>query len=267
LPGCILVAHKPSFPKVAGKHRLESLVLPERGFGPSRERVGTLPTKAILVYSPSLEKKLASKLDLVAHRALNKFLLQSVRTYVDRRGRLLVTRLPIGAPVTAMTVEELGSLGVKQFLILGIAGGLDPHLSVGDLVLCTKAVRDEGTSHHYLPNSMYTYPDRRLTRSLQEIIERLEIPFAMGPTWTIDAPYRETLEEVRTYREAGVITVEMEASALFAAAKRRGVGAAAVFAVSDTLADEGWSGITRGRARPYASFVQIASPFADIPRS
>lgn len=258
------MANKPSFPKVAGKHRLESLILPELGFGPSRERIGTLPTKAILVYSPSLEKKLAGKLGLVVHRALNKFLLQSVRTYVDKRGRLLVTRLPIGAPITAMTIEELGSLGVKQFLILGIAGGLDPDLSIGDLVLCTKAVRDEGTSHHYLPNSMYAYPDRRLTRSLQKIIEQLEIPFAMGPTWTIDAPYRETLEEVRTYRDAGVITVEMEASALFAAAKRRGASAAAIFAVSDTLADEGWSGIIGDRARPYSRFALIANAFADI---
>jgi uridine phosphorylase len=260
----ILVANKPNFPKVPGKHRLKSLILPERGFGPSRERIGMLPTKALLVYSPGLEKKLESALDLVAHRALNRFLLQSVKTYVDKRGRLLVTRLPIGAPVTAMTVEELGSLGVTQFLILGIAGGLDPALSLGDLVLCTRAVRDEGTSHHYLPDSVYAYPDRKLTRSLQTIIEQLGIACAMGPTWTIDAPYRETLEEVRIYRNAGVLTVEMEASALFAAAKRRGAEAAAVFAVSDKLADEGWSGVTRDRARPYSKLARIARSFADI---
>jgi uridine phosphorylase len=260
----ILVANKPSFPKVPGKHKLESLVLPERGFGPSRERIGTLPTKAVLVYSPGLEKKLESKLGLVAHRTLNRFLLQSIRTYVDKRERLLVTRLPIGAPVTAMTVEELGSLGVTQFLILGVAGGLDPALSLGDLVLCTKAVRDEGTSHHYLPDSVYAYPDRKMTGSLQKIIEQLGIAYSMGPTWTIDAPYRETLKEVRTYRNAGVLTVEMEASALFAAAKRRGAEAAAVFAVSDTLADEGWSGVTRDRARPYSKFARIASSFADF---
>jgi uridine phosphorylase len=259
------VEDKPSFPKMAGKHRLESLVLPDQVFEPLRKRIGKLPTKAILVYSTGLERKLESRLELVAHRALNRFLVHSESTYVDRGRRLLVTRLPVGAPVTAMTVEELGSLGVKQFLILGIAGGLGPDLSLGDLVLCTKAVRDEGTSHHYLPNSMYAYPDRTLTRSLHKTIEQLGISYAMGPTWTIDAPYRETREEVRAYREAGVITVEMEASALFAAAKKRGIRAAAIFAVSDMLADEGWSGVTKNRTRAYSSFARIADAFANIP--
>jgi purine-nucleoside phosphorylase len=66
------------------------------------------------------------------------------------------------------------------------------------------------------------------------------MPYATGPTWTIDTPYRETVAEARHYQQAGVMTVEMEAAAVFAVAAYRGVAAAAAFAISDSLADLVW---------------------------
>ena len=75
--------------------------------------------------------------------------------------------------------------------------------------------------------------DRRLT-------ER-GAAFRRGATWTIDTPYRETVEEVRHYRREGVLTVEMEAAALFAVAAVRGVEAASVFVLSDLLGETEWT--------------------------
>src|SRR3990172_5186655 len=57
----------------------------------------------------------------------------------------------IGAPVTAVLVEDLAAFGVRRFVALGLAGGLQPDLRAGDLVICERAIRDEGTSRHYLP--------------------------------------------------------------------------------------------------------------------
>jgi purine-nucleoside phosphorylase len=65
--------------------------------------------------------------------------------------------------------------------------------------------------------------------------------FQRGPTWTIDTRYRETVDEVRHYRREGVLTVEMEAAALFAVAVVRGVEAASVFVLSDLLGETEWT--------------------------
>lgn len=253
---------QPTFPKHAGKHGLDSVVLPELVVGHHRESVGKPSEKAIIVFSPRLARVIRARLGLVTHPALNKALFDS-KNFADRKGRLILSLTGIGAPVTAVTVEELRSLGVRKFLILGIAGGLSPSLSLGDIVICEKALRDDGTSHHYLPDSLYVSPDESLTRGLQGIADNLRIPYHKGPTWTIDAPYRET-REVKRYRDAGVLTVEMEASALFAAAQRRRAKAAAVFAVSDVFTDKGWSGFAMDPATVYSRLAQMAQGFASL---
>ena len=109
-------------------------------------------------------------------------------------------RLP-GAPVAAGRMENLIALGVRRFVSLGSAGGLQPDLDVGDLVVCTGAVRDEGVSYHYLADHVEVSPDPTLTAALSA---ELHGPIRAGRTWTIDAPYRETVAEVHHYRADGV---------------------------------------------------------------
>lgn len=92
-------------------------------------------------------------------------------------------------------------------------------------MVCDRAIRDEGTSHHDRPDATYAYPCPDLTASLCAAIRHNGLPFQMETTWTTDAPYRETVEEIIRYRAEGVVTVEMEAAALFAVAQYRGVSA------------------------------------------
>jgi uridine phosphorylase len=144
-----------------------------------------------------------------------------------------------GAPVAAGRMENLIALGVRRFVSLGAAGALQPDLGVGDLVICTGAVRDEGVSHHYLPAHVEVTPDPTLTAALSaELSTHGRI--RAGRTWTIDAPYRETVAEVHHYRSDGVLTVEMEAAALFAVAAVRGVAIASAFCISDLLHRHEW---------------------------
>ena len=156
--------------------------------------------------------------------------------------RVLVLKVPgFGAPTAVMTLEELIAFGVKNFVNIGTAGGLQQSMNVGDIVICDRAIRDEGTSHHYLPDEKYAHPCTELTHRLCTAFESKGIQYSRGTSWTTDAPYRETIEELREYCADGVATVEMEASALFAVGAYRGVGVSSIVVVSDILSEKDWS--------------------------
>lgn len=147
----------------------------------------------------------------------------------------------IGAPVAALVLEELATLGARQFINIGIAGALPSELNFGDLVLCTSALRDEGLSHHYLPPERYAHPSEILTARLRGVLMERGVTFREGPAWTVDAIFRETLDEAIAYRDEGVLCVEMEASALFVVGAVRDVDVASLVTISDhLLADEHW---------------------------
>ena len=141
----------------------------------------------------------------------------------------------IGAPHAVTVMEEFIALGGKEFIIVGTAGGLQDF----GIVVCDRAIRDEGTSYHYIAHGKYSYPDKGLTGRLMKILDNNDIHYRTGTSWTIDAPYRETKTEVQRYKKEGVQTVEMEASAMFAVCKLRNVKIAAAFSVSDLL-DKEW---------------------------
>lgn len=159
----------------------------------------------------------------------------------DADGRVgFSARFGIGAPVVSTILEEMVALGIKRFMSIGTAGALAKGLEVGDLVVCDRAIRDEGVSHHYLPPAKYAFADPELTDRLEHALGEAGLKTHRGTTWTIDAPYRETVEEARHYQKEGVLIVEMEAAALFAVAELRKVPLAAAFTVSDSLADLQW---------------------------
>jgi uridine phosphorylase len=142
-----------------------------------------------------------------------------------------------GAPMATLLLEDFVALGTTRFVSIGTAGGLQPGCRVGDVVLCERAVRDEGVSHHYLSPAVYADASPTLTDVLGEAIGSDHV---RGASWTIDTPYRETVEEARHYQAEGVLTVEMEAAALFAVGAYRGVDVASAFVVSDSLAELTW---------------------------
>lgn len=145
-----------------------------------------------------------------------------------------------GAPIAVALLERFISRGVDKIINLGIAGSLQPHVDIGNIVVCDKAVRDEGTSYHYLPPKRYSHASSELTLAIQKELKKQNIPYFTGTSWTTDAPYRETIDEVKYFQSEGVLTVDMEASALFAVAEFRGVRMGSIFTISDSLADFEW---------------------------
>ena len=145
----------------------------------------------------------------------------------------------LGSPMAVMALEVLVGGGAEEVLFLGFAGSLVPELRPGDYFLPCGALSSEGTSAHYGPGVLE--PDKELFSKLRKVFEPLCL-FNTGAVWTTDAPLRET-EAARDYfTNKGAKAVEMEASALFAAASFRRVKLAAIILITDCFAGEGgWS--------------------------
>ncbi|MFB6254949.1 MAG: nucleoside phosphorylase [Halobacteriaceae archaeon] len=152
----------------------------------------------------------------------------------------IVGEFGIGAPTLAIIVEELIALGGDIFCIVGGCATLQPAVEPGDIVIAETAIRDEGTSYHYLEASEPAEASPSLVTELEMAADNCGIPYHTGVTWTTDAFYRETKAEIEHFATDGVLTVEMEASALFAIADIRDVISSAVFAPFDRLTDAQW---------------------------
>ena len=229
-----------TFPKFGNKHSLKPLYSAGEYFATRHKTPETVSSRVIFIYQRKFKNALIKRLGL--KRCFYPYKLNSqIKTYTNAKKRVMVAVLPIGAPLTATTAEELHALGANEFIIIGAAGAIDNTLQIGEIVLCSKSVRDEGTSHHYIKNSLYVNPSKALTQKLAVSLKNENVPFRFGASWTIDAPYAETKTETLHYRKKGVLTVEMESAALFAVAKKRNFSAGAIFIISDILGEK-WTG-------------------------
>ncbi|MBL8967314.1 MAG: nucleoside phosphorylase [Spirochaetaceae bacterium] len=224
------------------KYRSSPFFNPEDFIGYIR-RLGRLGSRAapeavILSYQRSL-------FDYAAHEVpstpADGYFSKQMRYLDGTEGRVaIVGGFGVGAPAAAVMLEELIAFGVRRFVSVGTAGSLVASIPPGSLVLCDSALRDEGTSYHYVPGGGLAYPSEVLTEKLSEALSARGLAHARGPAWTLDAIYRETPEEVRRFRDEGALVAEMEAAALFTVARFREVEIAACFSVSDTLAELSW---------------------------
>lgn len=213
-----------AYPNFKNKHLQESLVHPCDYIKYNKIK-GKFPKKYILTYHQEIKNYFVRKYHP------KKIKLYSMITIYIHKNVGFVRMTGIGAPNAAVVLEELIALGGKEFINIGTAGGLNKE----GVFVCTKALRDEGTSHHYLVQREFVYPNKKLTKKVKKILSKENITFSEGATWTIDTPYRETKAEIEHYNKKGIATVEMEASALFAVAQFRKVKIASVFVVSDLL--------------------------------
>jgi uridine phosphorylase len=147
----------------------------------------------------------------------------------------------IGAPYAAMVLETLIAWGVRKILFLGWCGSISEKVKIGDIIVPTSAIIDEGTSGHYKEDdNRMSFPSERMVTKLQKTLTRNQLKFHNGTIWSTDAVYRETRQKVQFYQRREAIGVEMEISALFTVAKFRRVHMGAIVVVSDELASFKW---------------------------
>lgn len=160
---------------------------------------------------------------------------------MDFKGNRLAFFHPLmGAPLTAGLLEEVIALGCRKFMACGSAGVLRSDIAVGHIVVPVSAVRDEGTSYHYLPPTREVQASPEAVSAIEQVLKRHSIPYILGKTWTTDAFYRETPGKVKLRREEGCLTVEMEAAALFAVARFRQVSLGQILCGGDDVSGEEW---------------------------
>lgn len=154
--------------------------------------------------------------------------------------RLAICHPGIGAPLGAILLEEIIAIGGRKFIACGGAGVLNSEIAVGHVIIPTTAVRDEGTSYHYLPPAREVSADPAGVVALEAVLRAHEVEYLLAKTWTTDGLYRETPQKVQSRKAEGCLTVEMEAAAFFAVAKFRGVQFAQLLYGGDDLGSESW---------------------------
>ncbi|MEM1570488.1 MAG: nucleoside phosphorylase [Candidatus Bathyarchaeia archaeon] len=162
------------------------------------------------------------------------------RSFFAIRDGLGVFHSYFGAPASVLLAEALIISGVKRLVVFGEAGAIHPKMRIGDILIPTFAVREEGTSYHYLPYGVSAGPSQKLLRKLKYLLDKTGFTYEEGGIWTTDAPLRETRQKVLTYGGLGVLAVDMECSALFAVSKYRRVECVAMLTISDELYGRVW---------------------------
>ena len=231
-----------TFPNLKHKHKEDSMFSPKE-YMQYRKRRGDypsfkIPEGVIICYQSGLLDYIIKNHKVTKVEdgfAGQNYLLNDTNNKI-----LVIGKFGTGAPVTSLLVEELIAFGVKKIISVGTAGTLQKNIKIGDLVVCDKAIRDEGTSHHYFKHSKYAHASKEMTEKIKKAMNKLKLKYHVGTSWTIDAPYRETVAEARQYQKEGVLTVEMEAAALFSIAKYRGAQMGVIFTISDSLAELEW---------------------------
>ena len=149
------------------------------------------------------------------------------------------TSTGMGCPSTAIACEELINVGAKVLIRIGSTGALQPELKIGDLVISTGSMKNEGTSKFYVPDCFPAVPDFDFTRTLidtaMEMKDSLGCDVRYGINATDDAFYGETPEWIDSLNKLGCLNVDMESSTIYTVCHRRGVRGAMISAVSGNL--------------------------------
>ena len=127
----------------------------------------------------------------------------------------------VGAPFAVLVAEELFASGCELLIHVTSSGQIDPSWQSPFFLLVEKALRDEGTSYHYLPAADFSHLHPELLDLLRDAFGALDTPVYRGATWTTDAPFRETRTAIGQAQARGIVAVEMEVAGLYAFAQAR----------------------------------------------
>ena len=193
-----------------------------------------VPEAVVLTHQTDLFRALAPRFRTRSQRGLSA----ELRPVPATGGRLAAAgKLGVGGPATAILVEELSVLGVKQIVAVDIAASIDPARRSGAVVVAPSAHCGDGTSPHYAPGRPSVPADERLVDRLLDALSAAGLTPKRGSVWSTDAPYRETARLIEEARGRGAALIDMETAALYAAGAALGIATAAVLVVADEIFD------------------------------
>ncbi len=163
---------------------------------------------------------------------------------------LTVCSTGIGCPSAAIAIEELERVGVETVIRVGTTGALQAGIEIGDMIVATGAAKEEGTTRRFESVSYPAVPDYRTLSALVDAAEERGEEVHVGPIASDDAFYVETDEYVADWERAGILSVEMEAAAVFSLARRKGMAAGAICTVDGNLVEGTQKGETEDEELP-----------------
>lgn len=152
----------------------------------------------------------------------------------------------VGAAGCVGVIEELFAMGAEKLILFGTCGVLDASIEDCSIIIPNKAVRDEGTSFHYVKSSDEIEVNKKYIDDFVDILKEFDCSYTIGKVWTTDAIYRETREKVNLRKQAGCICVDMECSAVAAVADFREKEVFQFFYAADNLDNETWDARSLG---------------------
>lgn len=158
--------------------------------------------------------------------------------YNDTEIALFMSR--VGAAACTVAYEEVLAMGLEKLIMFGTCGVLDRNIDDLAIIIPTSAVRDEGTSYHYMKSSDEIIVNNKYISDFVNILEDNNVSYVKGKVWTTDAPYRETRDKVLKRKEQGCICVDMECSAMNAVAQFRNKELFQFFYAADNLDSAKW---------------------------
>ena len=163
---------------------------------------------------------------------------------------LTVCSTGIGCPSAAIAVEELHAVGVETVIRVGTTGALQSGIEIGDMIVATGAAKNEGTSERYESVAYPAVPDYDVLSALVDSAEANDESVHVGPIASDDAFYAETDAYVEDWEAANILSVEMEAAAVFSLARRKGMDAGAICTVDGNLVEGTQKGETEDDELP-----------------
>jgi uridine phosphorylase len=206
---------------------------------PMRRRVDNFPELAVACWFGDVQRKRFAGQDPI-YRIPFEHGDHEVHVVEHLGKRIAVFNPGVGAPAAATSLEDIIGLGATKIIGCGGAGIVKQGFDVGHIIVPTGAVRDEGTSHHYQPVDVAVVPHPLAVEAIDAELSEAGVPHDKGLTWTTDAIFRETPEKVARRREQGCISVEMEASAMFAVAMFRGAVYGQLLYAGDDVSAQTW---------------------------
>ncbi|MPZ51441.1 MAG: purine-nucleoside phosphorylase [Acidimicrobiia bacterium] len=193
-----------------------------------------LPEAMVVVGDPIRAEKAAEMLDDVHLLARNREYVSYVGSYEG--ASVGVISHGVGSPGAAICFEELFRGGVKRVVRAGTAGGMQPEVQDGDLVIATGAVRTDGYTQGIVPEGFPAVADRGLTTALVDAAAETHEGIVL--TSAVFYPQQVIGSDLELWQRSGVMAVEMEAAALFVLASLHGVAAGAIFAIDGNPLDD-----------------------------
>jgi uridine phosphorylase len=246
-------------------HGHPSVFLPEVMLHEARRQKGLddAPVPPVCLLDPDGDITTYVKSELGARKSLSWACFHTeLWEWAEGGQRFGIVGRAVGASFAVLIAEQLFVSGCRLLISIASAGAIADGLPKPSYVLIERALRDEGTSYHYLPSAPFASADPVVFAAALKAALAAGLPVIEGVSWTTDAPFRETAPTILERRRQGIHTVEMEAAALLAFAQARQRPLVAIAHITNALG-QGAGDFDKGADHGAETALSIASAIAD----